>query len=81
VRFVILILLVPAHRIGEENLCDKARSLGIYVDGGYYVEYMLVPNYMYLVKIGDDVNTDTSASLSCAELAAYGAVKNVMSCI
>jgi len=42
---------------------------------------MLVPNYMYLVKIGDDVNTDTSASLSCAELAAYGAVKNVMLCI
>ena len=79
-RFVILILLVPAHRIGEENLCDKARSLGIYVDGGY-VEYMLVPNYMYLVKIEDDVNTDTSASLSCAELAAYGAVKNVMLCI
>ena len=47
------------------------------MDGGY-VEYMLVPNYMYLVEIGDDVNTDTSASLSCADLAAYGAVNNVM---
>jgi Zn-dependent alcohol dehydrogenases len=28
------------------------------------------------VKIGDDMNTDTSAPLSCAGLTAYGAVKN-----
>jgi propanol-preferring alcohol dehydrogenase len=67
--------MCPACRIGEENLCDKARSLGIYVDGGY-AEYVLVPNYRYLVKIGDDMNTDTSAPLSCAGLTAYGAVKN-----
>jgi len=50
------------------------------VHGGY-VEYVLVPNYGYLVKIGDDVDTDTSAPLSCAGLTAYGAVKNVMLCI
>jgi alcohol dehydrogenase, propanol-preferring len=46
------------------------------LDGGY-VEYVLVSNYRYLVKVGDDVDTDTSAPLSCAGLAAYGAVKNV----
>jgi alcohol dehydrogenase, propanol-preferring len=80
VRFVILILLVHARRIGEENLCDKARSLGICVDGGY-IEYVLVPNYRYLVKIEDDVDIDTSAPLSCVALAAYGAVKNVLLCI
>jgi alcohol dehydrogenase, propanol-preferring len=28
------------------------------------------------VKIGDDMDTDTSAPLSCAGLTAYGAVKN-----
>jgi alcohol dehydrogenase, propanol-preferring len=67
--------MCPACRIGEENLCDKPRSLGIYNDGGY-AEYVLVPNYKYLVKIGDDMNTDTSAPLSCAGLTAYGAVKN-----
>jgi propanol-preferring alcohol dehydrogenase len=67
--------LCPACRIGEENLCDKPRSLGIYTDGGY-AEYVLVPSYKYLVKIGDDVDTDTSAPLSCAGLTAYGAVKN-----
>jgi propanol-preferring alcohol dehydrogenase len=65
----------PACRIGEEILCDKPRSLGIYTDGGY-AEYVLVPSYKYLVKIGDDMDTDTSAPLSCAGLTAYGAVKN-----
>ena len=67
--------MCPACKIGEENLCDKPRSLGIYNDGGY-AEYVLVPNYKYLVKIGDDMDTDTSAPLSCAGLTAYGAVKN-----
>ena len=67
--------MCPACRIGEENLCDKPRSLGIYNDGGY-AEYVLVPSYKYLVKIGDEMNTDTSAPLSCAGLTAYGAVKN-----
>jgi propanol-preferring alcohol dehydrogenase len=36
----------------------------------------LVPNYRYLVKIGDEMDTDTTAPLSCAGLTAYGAVKN-----
>jgi propanol-preferring alcohol dehydrogenase len=65
----------PACRIGEENLCDKPRSLGIYNDGGY-AQYVLVPSYRYLVKIGNDMDTDTSAPLACAGLTSYGAVKN-----
>ena len=67
--------MCPACRIGQENLCDKPRSLGIYSDGGY-AEYVLVPNYKYLVKIGDDMDTDISAPLACAGLTAYGAIKN-----
>jgi propanol-preferring alcohol dehydrogenase len=67
--------MCPACRIGEENLCDKPRSLGIYNDGGY-AEYVMVPDYKYLVKIGDDMDTDISAPLPCAGLTAYGAVKN-----
>ena len=67
--------MCPACKIGQENLCDKPRSLGIYSDGGY-AEYVLVPNFKYLVKIGDDMDTDTSAPLACAGLTAYGAIKN-----
>jgi len=66
--------LCPACRVGEENLCDKPRSLGVYNDGGY-AEYVLVPSYKYLARIGD-LDTDTSAPLSCSALTAYGAVKN-----
>jgi alcohol dehydrogenase, propanol-preferring len=67
--------MCPACKICQENLCDKPRSLGIYRDGGY-AEYVLVPNYKYLVKIGDDMDTDISAPLACAGLTAYGAIKN-----
>jgi len=67
--------LCPACRAVDENLCDKPRSLGIYTEGGY-AEYVLVPSYKYLVKLGDDIDTDTSAPLSCSALTAYGAVKN-----
>lgn len=66
--------LCPACRVGEENLCDKPRSLGVYTDGGY-AEYVLVPSFKYLVKIGD-LDTDVAATLSCSALTAYGAVKN-----
>ena len=67
--------LCPACRAGEENLCDKPRSLGVYTDGGY-AEYVLVPSYKYLVKIGDDLDIDEASTLSCSALTAYEAVKN-----
>src|SRR6476659_143394 len=67
--------LCPACRVGQENLCDKPRSLGVYTDGGY-AEYVLVPSYKYLVKIEDDMEMNASATLSCSALTAYGAVKN-----
>ncbi|MFQ5921053.1 MAG: alcohol dehydrogenase catalytic domain-containing protein, partial [Nitrososphaerales archaeon] len=64
--------LCPACRVGEENLCDKPRSLGIYQDGGY-AEYLLVPHSRYLVKIGGQ-NSDNAASLACSGLTAYSAL-------
>ncbi len=67
--------LCPACRSGEENLCDKPRSLGVYMEGGY-AEYVLVPSYKYLLKMDDEMDTDASATLSCSALTAYGAVKN-----
>ncbi|HJT48754.1 MAG TPA: alcohol dehydrogenase [Nitrososphaeraceae archaeon] len=67
--------LCPACRIGQENLCDKPRSLGVYTDGGY-ADYVLVPSYKYLVKLDEDMDLDASATLSCSALTAYGAVRN-----
>ena len=67
--------LCPACRVGDENLCDKPRSLCVYVDGGY-AQYVLVPSYKYLVKIDEGMNIDAAATLSCSALTAYGAVKN-----
>src|SRR5207249_6930978 len=67
--------LCPACRVGDENLCDKPRTLGVYVDGGY-AQYVLVPSYKYLVKIDEGMNIDAAATLSCSALTAYGAVKN-----
>ena len=66
--------ICPACRIGEENLCDKPRSIGIYQDGGY-AEYVLVPHYKYLVNI-DGQDPAGVASLACSGLTAYTAVKN-----
>jgi propanol-preferring alcohol dehydrogenase len=67
--------LCPACRAGEENLCDKPKSLGIYTDGGY-AQYVLVPDQRYLVKLEDKMDFDSSATLSCSALTSYGAVKN-----
>jgi propanol-preferring alcohol dehydrogenase len=67
--------LCPACRSGEENLCDKPGSLGIYTDGGY-AEYVLVPSYKYLLKLNDKMDIDAASTLSCSALTAYGAVKN-----
>lgn len=67
----------PACRVGEENICDGPRSLGVYQDGGYS-EMVLVPSYKYLVKLhGLDLNS--SASLACSGLTAYTAVKKAES--
>ena len=65
----------PACKAGEDNLCDKPRSIGVYRDGGY-AEYVLVPNYRYIVKLDEDMDIDASATLSCSGLTAHSAIKN-----
>src|SRR5690348_15660748 len=47
--------LCPACRAGEENLCDKPKSLGIYTDGGY-AQYVLVPDQRYLIRLDDEMD-------------------------
>ena len=63
----------PACKVGNENLCDTPKSMGVFQDGGYS-DYSLIPNSKYLAKL-DGVNPDSATSLACSGLTAYTAIK------
>ena len=63
----------PACKVGNENLCDTPKSIGVFQDGGYS-DYSLIPNSKYLAKL-DGVNPDSATSLACSGLTAYTAIK------
>ena len=63
----------PACKVGNENLCDTPRSMGVFQDGGYS-DYALIPDSKYLAKL-DGVDLDSATSLACSGLTAYTAVK------
>ena len=63
----------PACKVGNENLCDTPKSMGVFQDGGYS-DYALIPNFKYLAKL-DGVDPDSATSLACSGLTAYNAVK------
>ncbi len=63
----------PACKVGNENLCDTPKSMGIFQDGGYS-DYALIPNSKYLAKL-DGVDPDAATSLACSGLTAYTAIK------
>ena len=59
------------------NLCEgdanAGKDVGFYEAGGY-AEYVVVPDVAYVVKIPDDFDGPTAATLPCAGLTAYAAV-------
>jgi propanol-preferring alcohol dehydrogenase len=63
----------PACKVGNENLCDTPKSLGVFQDGGYS-DFALVPHYKYLAKLSG-VDPDSATSLACSGLTAYNAIK------
>lgn len=63
----------PACKVGNENLCDTPKSIGLFQDGGY-AENVKVPHYKYLAKISG-IDLDAATSLACSGLTAYTAVK------
>ena len=63
----------PACKVGNENLCDTPKSMGVFQDGGYS-DYSLVPDSKYLAKL-DGVDPDSATSLACSGLTAYTAIK------
>lgn len=62
-----------ACRIGNDNVCDSPRSLGVFQNGGY-AEYVLVPHFKFLARV-DGIELDGAASLACSGLTAYNAIK------
>jgi propanol-preferring alcohol dehydrogenase len=60
-------------KAGDEHLCNKSRSLGIYQDGGY-ADHMLVPDARYLLDL-DGLDPVTAAPYACSGLTAFSALK------
>ncbi|WP_100182414.1 alcohol dehydrogenase [Candidatus Nitrosotenuis aquarius] len=62
-----------ACRVGNDNVCDTPRSLGVFQNGGY-AEYALIPHFKFLSKV-TGIELDAAASLACSGLTAYTAIK------
>jgi len=62
-------------RRGDENLCLKPQSIGVYAQGGY-ATHMLVPHTRHLFDIGK-LSPRDAAPLACSGVTAYSALKKV----
>src|ERR1044072_1515906 len=62
-------------RAGEENMCLKPRSLGVYCDGGY-ADHMTVPHPKYLLNL-KGLDPITTAPYACSGVTTYSALKKV----
>jgi D-arabinose 1-dehydrogenase-like Zn-dependent alcohol dehydrogenase len=60
---------------GEENMCLKPRSLGVYCDGGY-ADHMTVPHPRYLLDL-KGLDPVTAAPYACSGVTTYSALKKV----
>ncbi|MGH6767275.1 MAG: alcohol dehydrogenase catalytic domain-containing protein, partial [Bradyrhizobium sp.] len=60
---------------GEENMCLKPNSLGVYCDGGY-ADYMMVPHPRYLLDLRG-LDPVTAAPYACSGVTTYSALKKV----
>lgn len=65
--------ICSACRVGNDNLCDAPRSLGVFQNGGY-AEYVLVPHFKFLAIVSG-MDLEAAASLACSGLTAYTAIK------
>src|SRR6202790_1092430 len=63
-------------RAGEENMCTKPRSLGVYCDGGY-ADHMTVPHPRYLLNLKGLAPVTAAPPLACSGVHTYSALKKV----
>jgi propanol-preferring alcohol dehydrogenase len=62
-------------RRGDEQLCTKPSSIGVFRPGGYS-DHLLVPHPRYLFDIGD-IPPERAAPLACSGVTTYSALKKV----
>jgi D-arabinose 1-dehydrogenase-like Zn-dependent alcohol dehydrogenase len=62
-------------RRGDEQLCTKPGSIGVFRHGGYS-DYLMVPHPRYLFDIGD-LPPERAAPLACSGLTTFSALKKV----
>src|SRR5436853_3802913 len=60
---------------GDENMCLKPASLGVYCDGGY-ADQMTVPHPKYLLNL-KGLDPVTAAPYACSGVTTYSALKKV----
>lgn len=60
---------------GDENMCLKPQSLGVYCDGGY-ADHMTVRHPRYLLSL-DGLDPVTAAPYACSGVTTYSALKKV----
>src|SRR5437764_8474723 len=60
---------------GEENMCLKPASLGVYCDGGY-ADHMTVPHPKYLLNL-QGLDPLSAAPYACSGVTTYSALKKV----
>lgn len=60
---------------GDENMCTKPRSLGVYCDGGYS-DHITVPHSRYLLDL-KGLDPVTAAPYACSGVTTYSAIKKV----
>lgn len=62
-------------RAGDENMCPKPQSLGVYCDGGY-ADHMTVRHPRYLLDL-KGLDPTTAAPCACSGVTTYSALKKV----
>jgi alcohol dehydrogenase/propanol-preferring alcohol dehydrogenase len=60
---------------GDENMCLRANSLGVFCDGGY-ADHMTVPHPRYLLDL-KGLDPVTAAPYACSGVTTYSALKKV----
>ncbi len=60
---------------GDENLCTKPRSLGVFLPGGY-ADHIVVPHAKFLLEIGN-LAPSQAAPYACSGVTTYSALRKI----